>query len=71
MHEPGAPQIRCLDVLQGNDSVLLTGGADANVVMYDRVERKVTAEFKGHSKRVNRVAFHKSEVCLVRACEFS
>eukprot|EP01133_Synstelium_polycarpum_P006243 gene6243-7234_t len=41
--------------------LVVTGGADAQAVVYDIDSSSVVATFKGHSKTVNKVLFHPTE----------
>ncbi|RKP08382.1 WD40-repeat-containing domain protein [Thamnocephalis sphaerospora] len=54
MHSSTAPGVNCMDI---RGQLVLTGGVDKQVMIYARNEEKVLATLKGHTKRVNEVAF--------------
>jgi pre-mRNA-processing factor 19 len=56
MHSTKPPGINCIDVTKGG-SLILTGGVDKNVQVYDRTSGKTLATLKGHGKPVTAVAF--------------
>eukprot|EP00042_Codosiga_hollandica_P030364 m.176111 g.176111 ORF g.176111 m.176111 type:complete len:498 (-) comp53337_c0_seq1:215-1708(-) len=58
LHSASNPGITALDICPNNNDLVLTGGQDKNVVLFDRKEEKVTHTFKGHTKRVNAVIIH-------------
>lgn len=41
-----------------------SGGADKNVVVFDKNEEQIVATFKGHNKKVTSVIYHPSQVCI-------
>lgn len=47
--------------------VLFAGGADKNVVVFDKSSEQILATLKGHTKKVTSVVFHPSQV---RALDF-
>lgn len=40
------------------------GGADKNVVVFDKNEEQIVATLKGHTKKVTSVIYHPSQVTL-------
>lgn len=40
------------------------GGADKNVIVFDKSSEQILATLKGHTKKVTSVVFHPSQVCL-------
>lgn len=55
MHHAKPAGVSCL-ALSADGNVLVTGGNDKNVQVYDRKEDQVLATLKGHTKRITRVA---------------
>lgn len=47
--------------------ILFAGGADKNVVVFDKTSEQILATLKGHTKKVTSVVFHPSQV---RALDF-
>lgn len=50
--------------------MIVTGGNDKNAVVFDRQAGKIVATFKGHTKRVNKVIYHPSEVSAIASLIF-
>lgn len=42
-----------------------SGGADKNVVVFDKNEEQIVATLKGHTKKVTSVIYHPSQVHIV------
>lgn len=42
--------------------LFFSGGADKNVVVFDKNEEQIVATFKGHTKKVTSVIYHPSQV---------
>src|ERR1700733_7338562 len=61
LHSSSPAGITSLAVSQTNPSQFLTGGNDKIVQLYDRNTDKVLASLKGHTKKVNHVAFRESD----------
>ncbi|KAJ1030502.1 hypothetical protein NDA16_001411 [Ustilago loliicola] len=55
MHHAKPAGVSCL-TLSADGNVLVTGGNDKNVQVYDRKQDQVLATLKGHTKRITRVA---------------
>ena len=60
LHAAKPPGVTALDV-SADGNLLLTGGADKLVQIYDRSSDKVVASLKGHTKKVSSVAFREAE----------
>ncbi|TFK41281.1 WD40-repeat-containing domain protein [Crucibulum laeve] len=61
LHSASPAGITSLAVSRVNPSQFLTGGNDKIVQLYDRSSDKVLASLKGHTKKVNHVAFRERE----------
>ena len=61
LHSASPAGITSLAVSRANPSQFLTGGNDKIVQLYDRSTDKVLAILKGHSKKINHVAFRENE----------
>jgi len=60
LHKTTPPGISCLDIHPTKDLVL-TGGLDSDISIFNTQTRKLVAKISGHNKRVNDVAFHPTE----------
>jgi pre-mRNA-processing factor 19 len=65
-HSSSKPGILCLD-LHPNQKLVATGGIDRNVVVLNRETGVAAPALTGHTKRVNRVAFHPERDVLLSA----
>ncbi|GJN90393.1 hypothetical protein Rhopal_003404-T1 [Rhodotorula paludigena] len=54
MHTTKPPGVSALSLVK-EGSIVVTGGLDKNVIVYDRSSGKITATLKGHSKKVTSV----------------
>lgn len=61
LHSSSPAGITSIAVSSSSPSQFLTGGNDKIVQLYDRSTDKVLASLKGHSKKVNHVAFRERE----------
>jgi pre-mRNA-processing factor 19 len=61
LHSASPAGITSLAVSRTNPSQFLTGGNDKVVQLYDRSTDKVLASLKGHTKKVNHVAFRERD----------
>ncbi|KAF7306552.1 hypothetical protein MIND_00446500 [Mycena indigotica] len=61
LHSASPAGITSLAVSASNPSHFLTGGNDKIVQLYDRDTDKVLATLKGHTKKVNHVAFREAD----------
>lgn len=65
IHQSTAPGILCVDLHPSDDTRIVTGGVDCQVVLFDAAKEKTAQKLLGHTKRVVSVAFHpKKEVVL-------
>lgn len=56
LHKTNKPGILSVDIHPEKD-LILTGGVDANVVVFDRSSGEILSTLSGHTKRVNSVKF--------------
>ncbi|KAI6133309.1 nuclear matrix protein NMP200 [Pisolithus croceorrhizus] len=61
LHSPSPAGINSIALSRLNPGRFVTGGNDKIVQLYDRGTDKVLATLKGHTKRVNQVAFRERE----------
>ncbi|KAI0344146.1 nuclear matrix protein NMP200 [Trametopsis cervina] len=61
LHASSPAGVTALAVSKTNPSQFLTGGNDKVVQLYDRSTDKVLASLKGHTKKINHVAFRERE----------
>jgi pre-mRNA-processing factor 19 len=50
-----------VDVHKADDSRIVTGGVDAQVILFDAAKEKLAQKLLGHSKKVKSVVFHPSK----------
>lgn len=61
LHSASPAGITALALSRTNPSQFLTGGNDRTVQLYDRSTDKVLASLKGHTKKINHVAFREKD----------
>uniref|UniRef100_A0A4W5L2B7 Pre-mRNA-processing factor 19 n=1 Tax=Hucho hucho TaxID=62062 RepID=A0A4W5L2B7_9TELE len=61
LHSASVPGILSLDLCPSDTNKVLTGGADKNVVVFDKKEEQIIATLKGHTKKVTSVIYHPSQ----------
>ncbi|XP_045411584.1 pre-mRNA-processing factor 19-like, partial [Lemur catta] len=61
LHSASIPGILTLDLCPSNTNKILTGGADKNVVVFDKSSQQILDTLKGHTKKVTSVVFHSSQ----------
>jgi len=63
LHSPskGIDGILCLDVHPRQQELMMTGGLDANAIIYNRQSGKILDTLKGHTKKITDVKFHPTE----------
>jgi len=62
-----ANAILCLDLHPTNANLAVSGGADNNVVIFDRKSGQAAQKMKGHGKKVVRVKFHPTKDMVMSA----
>lgn len=60
-HQSTAPGILCIDMPKTDDTRVVTGGVDGQVVLFDAAKSKMAQKLIGHSKKVTSVAWHPSK----------
>lgn len=58
LHSPSTPGVLCLDTTATRDHLIVTGGADSNVVLFNRSSGKIEDTLKGHKKKITSVKCH-------------
>ncbi|MBN3299410.1 PRP19 factor, partial [Amia calva] len=61
LHSASIPGILALDLCPTDTNKVLTGGADKNVVVFDKNAEHIMATLKGHTKKVTNVIYHPSQ----------
>ena len=61
LHSASPAGINSIAISRANPSQFLTGGNDKIVQLYDRSTDKVLASLKGHTKKINHVAFRERD----------
>uniref|UniRef100_A0A8C9QYN2 Pre-mRNA-processing factor 19 n=1 Tax=Scleropages formosus TaxID=113540 RepID=A0A8C9QYN2_SCLFO len=67
LHSASVPGILSLDLCPTDTNKVLTGGADKNVVVFDKREEQIVATLKGHAKKVTSVIYHPSQSVVFSA----
>ncbi|CDQ57732.1 unnamed protein product [Oncorhynchus mykiss] len=67
LHSASVPGILSLDLCPSDTNKVLTGGADKNVVVFDKKEEQIIATLKGHTKKVTSVIYHPSQSVVFSA----
>ncbi|KAI1888215.1 hypothetical protein AGOR_G00182720 [Albula goreensis] len=67
LHSASVPGILSLDLCPTDTNKVLTGGADKNVVVFDKREEQIVATLKGHTKKVTSVIYHPSQSVVFSA----
>jgi len=70
-HQSTAPGILCLDIHKEDDSRIVTGGVDSQVIIFDAREEKLAQKLNGHTKKVTAVVFHPTKEVVVSASQDS
>jgi len=61
LHSASKPGIYALDIHPVESDLILTGGADAAAIIFNRKTSKIVDTLKGHKKRITDVKFHPTE----------
>jgi len=66
LHSASVPGITCLDIHQ---NVLVTGGKDRNIVIFDKDQQEIIASCKGHQKAIVNVIHHPDKQVVLSASQ--
>lgn len=66
-HQSTAPGILCIDIHKTDDSRIVTGGVDGQVILFDAHKEKLLHRLAGHQKRVTSVVLHPSQETIISA----
>ncbi|CEO99903.1 unnamed protein product (mitochondrion) [Plasmodiophora brassicae] len=69
LHLVSKPGIMCVDAHAVDPSLIVTGGVDARVVVFDASSEKVRDTLKGHERKVLAVALHNVERVIASGSE--
>lgn len=69
VHQSTAPGILCLDMHKTDDSRIVTGGVDSQVVLFDAANEKLAQKLLGHTKKVSAVQFHSTKDIVLSASQ--
>lgn len=64
-HQSTAPGILCIDIHQADDSRIVTGGVDTQVILFDAQKEKLVQKMTGHQKKVTTVALHHQREVII------
>jgi pre-mRNA-processing factor 19 len=69
LHQSSAPGVLCLDVHKSDDTRIVTGGVDHQVLVFDAEKEKLAQKLVGHSKKVVSVIFHPTKEVVLSASQ--
>jgi len=58
VHKASSPGILCLDIHPDRPELIVTGGVDSSLVLFNKDTSKIVGTLNGHAKRVNSVQFY-------------
>jgi len=67
IHKSTAPGITCVDVHKSDAKRVVTGGVDAQVILFDAEKGARVDTLLGHSKKINSVALHPTKDVVISA----
>lgn len=68
-HQSTAPGILCVDVHKTDDSRIVTGGVDTQVLVFDAQKEKLVQKLIGHMKKVTSVVQHPQREVVLSASQ--
>merc|ERR1712048_54053 len=69
IHQSTAPGILCLDVHKTDDSRVVTGGVDNQVILFNTEKERMAQKLLGHTKTVGSVLFHPAKDIVLSASQ--
>lgn len=69
VHQSTAPGILCVDVHKTDNTRIVSGGVDSQVVLFDAAKQKLVQKLQGHSKKITSVAFHPTKEVVLSASQ--
>jgi len=65
IHQSTAPGILCLDMHKEDDTRIVSGGVDSQVIVFDAKAEKPVQKLLGHSKKVTTVQWHPTKDAIL------
>ncbi len=65
LHSSSVPGLTAIDLHETNPNLVVTGGNDKNVVVFNKETEQIVATFKGHQKKVTSVIYHPTEDVVI------
>lgn len=65
LHSASVPGLTALDLQESNTNMMVTGGNDKSVVVFNKETEQVVMSFKGHQKKVTSVIYHPTEDTVI------
>lgn len=69
IHKSTAPGITCVDVHRSDAKRVVTGGMDAQVIVFDAEKEKMQEKLLGHAKKITAVALHPTKDVVLSASQ--
>ena len=67
LHGAAAPGITSCDIFEKKQNLVVTGGVDGEVCVFDTKEGKISTTLSGHTKRITHVVAHRTRDIIVSA----
>lgn len=67
LHSPSDPGILCMSLCPTDENVIVTGGQDSSVILFNRESKKQIATMKGHKKKILEVVHHPTSSIVLSA----
>mmetsp|Transcript_12451 Transcript_12451/g.29608 ORF Transcript_12451/g.29608 Transcript_12451/m.29608 type:complete len:496 (+) Transcript_12451:38-1525(+) len=69
IHKSTAPGITCVDIHRSDAKRVVTGGMDAQVIVFDAEKEKMQEKLLGHAKKITAVALHPTKDVVLSASQ--